>query len=54
MGKQNKTDSGAALIIGKGGASNCLTVGASGTRSNVETDAVTVQYLESTLLSGEW
>lgn len=63
LGISNVIDESAALVIGngaEGGAKvqNCFTVGSSGTRSDVDTDGVTVMYLNSTLnnslLTGRW
>ena len=52
FGQWNKADTGAYLIVGNGNSStrsNALTVGKSGTREKVDTDAVTVAYLNAAL-----
>ena len=48
LGYNSVYDSGAALIIGNDGK-NSITVGRDGTRSNVSTDAVTVDYLDKNI-----
>jgi hypothetical protein len=55
FGPYNKTDATSILVVGNGkdadSRSNVFTIGPEGTRSNVNTDGVTVEYADKTFVS---